>query len=123
MYGHRLWAAPGHFTPRRRRLHDRAVRRRGAAARGRGAAYETASGRRRCEAVPALFERCDVPTLALYGGDDHVVDDTFPDRCRVAFSECIGPFVVPHCGHFVQWEAAATLNAALRWFSADLLAR
>jgi len=122
MYGHRLWAAPGHFTPADVDFMTEPF---ADAARLRASwgAYETASGRRAVEAVPALFERCDVPTLALYGGDDHVVDDTFPDRCRVAFSECIGPFVVPHCGHFVQWEAAPTLNAALRWFCADLLAR
>ncbi len=122
MYGHRLWAAPGHFTPDEvdfltepfadaARLH------------ASWGAYETAFGRRPLETMPALFEPCAVPTLALYGGDDHVVDASFPARCRVAFSECIGPFVVPYCGHFVQWEAAATLNAALRWFNADLLAR
>lgn len=122
MYGHRLWAAPGHFTPAEVDFMTEPF---ADAERLRASwgAYETAFGRRPLETVPALFEPCDVPTLALYGGDDHVVDDTFPDRCRVAFTECIGPFVVPHCGHFVQWEAAATLNGALRWFSADLLAR
>ena len=39
----------------------------------------------------------------------------------MAFTECIGPFVLRGCGHFVQWEAAATLNTALRWCCADLL--
>jgi pimeloyl-ACP methyl ester carboxylesterase len=62
-----------------------------------------------------------VPTLALYGPDDHVLAPTFPDRCRVAFPNCIGPFVLQRCGHFVQWEAADVLNNALRWFCADLL--
>jgi pimeloyl-ACP methyl ester carboxylesterase len=73
------------------------------------------------EDVPRVGDPLDIPTLALYGADDHVVDASFPDRCRVAFTECIGPFVLRGCGHFVQWEAAATLNTALRWCCADLL--
>ncbi len=60
-----------------------------------------------------------MPTLVLYGEDDHVLDTTFPAHCRAAFTECIGPFVLQDCGHFVQWEAAGVLNAALRWFCAD----
>ena len=120
MYGPRLWAAPGHFTqadvdfmsepfadPEKLRVS--------------WGAYETAFGNRELEDVPCLFEPCDVPTLALYGPDDHVLASTFPDRCRVAFPNCIGPFVLQHCGHFVQWEAADVLNNALRWFCADLL--
>ena len=121
MYGHRLWAAPGHFTPAdvdfmtepfadAERL------------RVSWGAYETAFGNRPIEDIPRLFERCDVPTLVLYGADDHVLSPTFPDHCRVAFTECIGPFTLQRCGHFVQWEAADTLNTALRWCCADLLA-
>lgn len=120
MYGHRLWAAPGHFTPAdvdfmtepfadAERL------------RVSWGAYETAFGNRPLEDVPRLFDRCDVPTLVLYGADDHVLSPTFPDHCRVAFTECIGPFTLQRCGHFVQWEAADTLNTALRWCCADLL--
>ncbi|MBM3672074.1 MAG: hypothetical protein FJW86_07840 [Actinobacteria bacterium] len=47
---------------------------------------------------------------------------TFPDRCRVAFLNIIGPFVLQRCGHFVQWEAADVLNTSLRWVCGDLLA-
>ena len=120
MYGHRLWAAPGHFTaedvafmtePFADAPHLRAS----------WGAYESAFGAREIEDVPRLFDPCPVPTLVLYGEDDHVLDTTFPDRCRAAFPECIGPFVLRSCGHFVQWEAADVLNTALTWFCKDLL--
>jgi pimeloyl-ACP methyl ester carboxylesterase len=121
MYGHRLWAAPGHFTradvdfmsePFSDAAHLRAS----------WGSYETAYGNRKVEDVPRLFEQCDVPALVLYGMDDAVVPKSFPDRCKVAFPQCIGPFHLAHCGHFVQWEAADVLNTSLRWFCADLLA-
>ena len=43
---------------------------------------------------------------------------SFPDRARVAFTECVGPFVVPDAGHFLQWEQADVLNRALARFCA-----
>jgi pimeloyl-ACP methyl ester carboxylesterase len=115
MYGHRLWAAPGHFTkddidfmsepfadPDKLRAS--------------WGAYETAFGNREIEDVPRLFEPCPVPALVLYGPDDHVVPKSFPNRCRVAFPEIIGPFVIPDAGHFLQWEQADIFNRALRYF-------
>jgi pimeloyl-ACP methyl ester carboxylesterase len=122
MYGQRLWAAPGHFTqddvdfmtePFADADHLRAS----------WGAYEMAFGKREVEEIPCLFEPCEVPTLALYGPDDHVLAPTFPDRCRVAFPNIIGPFILQRCGHFVQWEAADVLNNALRWVCSDLLAK
>jgi pimeloyl-ACP methyl ester carboxylesterase len=83
-------------------------------------AYEVACGARGLSEAPRLFERSDVPTLVLYGPDDHVVWSNFPEKCAVAFTECIGPFVVPGAGHFLQWERADVLNNALRYFLADL---
>ena len=73
--------------------------------------------------MPHLFEKSDVPTLVLYGPDDHVVWPNFPQKCAVAFTECIGPFVVPGAGHFLQWEQADVLNNALRYFLADLVSK
>jgi len=121
MYRQRLWAAPGHFTESDIDFMSEPF---ADADRLRASwgAYETAFGNREIEDMPRLFERCDVPTLVLYGGDDHVVPATFPDQARVAFTDCVGPFVLQRCGHFVQWEAADVLNNALRWFCADLLA-
>jgi pimeloyl-ACP methyl ester carboxylesterase len=121
MYGHRLWAAPGHFTPDDVEFMTEPFAD-AAHLRASWGAYESAFGAREIEDVPRLFEPCPVPTLVLYGEDDHVLDDTFPDRCRAAFPECIGPFVLQRCGHFVQWEAADVLNTALTWFCKDLLA-
>ena len=54
-----------------------------------------------------------MPTLVLYGPDDHVIWRDFPERCEVVFSELVGPFVVPRAGHFLQWERAELLNRAL----------
>jgi len=121
MYGARLWAAPGHFTADDVDFMSEPF----ADAdklRVSWGAYESAFGKRPIEDVPRLFDPCDVPTLALYGPDDHVLAPTFPDRCAIAFTNCIGPFTLQRCGHFVQWEAADVLNNALRWFCADLLA-
>jgi pimeloyl-ACP methyl ester carboxylesterase len=120
MYGHRLWAAPGHFTQGDVDFMSEPF----ADAdklRASWGAYESAFGTREIEDVPRLFDPCAVPTLVLYGPDDHVLPPSFPDRCQVAFTECIGPFVLPNCGHFVQWEAADILNRALKWFCRDLL--
>ena len=120
-YGHRLWAAPGTFTPDDVDFmtepfadadHLRAS----------WGAYEVACGARGLSEAPRLFERSDVPTLVLYGPDDHVVWPNFPEKCAVAFTDCIGPFVVPGAGHFLQWERAGVLNNALRYFLADLKA-
>jgi pimeloyl-ACP methyl ester carboxylesterase len=40
--------------------------------------------------------------------------------CEVAFSELIGPFVVPRAGHFLQWERAQLFNQAIEYFLRDL---
>lgn len=115
MYGHRLWAAPGAFGPddvdfMTEPYADVAK------LRASWGVYETATGNRPMSDVPRVFEPNPTPTLALYGPEDHVVPRSFPDRCRVAFTECIGPFVVPGAGHFLQWEAAGVLNGALAHF-------
>jgi pimeloyl-ACP methyl ester carboxylesterase len=115
MYGHRLWAAPGHFTDEDVDFMTEPF---ADADRLRAAwgSYETAYGNRPMEDVPKLFEPCSVPALVLYGPEDHVVPASFPDRARVAFTECVGPFVVADAGHFLQWEQADVLNRALAHF-------
>jgi pimeloyl-ACP methyl ester carboxylesterase len=82
--------------------------------------YETALGARPALEPPRLFERNPVPTLVLYGPDDHVIQRDFPERCEVAFTERVGPFVIPRSGHFLQWERADVLNQSLIYFLADL---
>ena len=118
-YGHRLWAAPGTFTeqdiafmvePFADAEHLRAS----------WGCYEVAMGTRPVSDAARLFEPVDVPTVVLYGPDDHVIPVNFAEKCAVAFTECIGPYVVPGAGHFLQWEAAGVLNRTLCWFLADL---
>jgi pimeloyl-ACP methyl ester carboxylesterase len=118
-YGHRFWATPGSFSraevdfmtepfadPERLRA-------------GWGN-YESAVGTRPLSEAPRFFETSAVPTLALYGPDDHVIWREFPEMCEVAFTELIGPFVVPHAGHFLQWERAELFNRTIEYFLGDL---
>lgn len=116
MYGHRLWAAPGKFTADEVDFMTEPFADADRLRAGWGS-YETAFGNRAMEDVPRLFEPCAVPALVLYGPDDHVVPRSFPARSRVAFTNCIGPFVVPDAGHFLQWEQAEVLNRALASFA------
>jgi pimeloyl-ACP methyl ester carboxylesterase len=118
-YGHRFWATPGAFSredvdfmtepfadPERLRA-------------GWGN-YESALGTRPLSEAPRFFEISAVPTLALYGPDDHVIWSEFPQMCEVAFSELVGPFLVPRAGHFLQWERAQLLNKTIEYFLRDL---
>jgi pimeloyl-ACP methyl ester carboxylesterase len=114
-YGSRFWAAPGSFSrdevdfmtepfvdPERLRA-------------GFGN-YESALGNRPLSEPPRFFETNPVPTLLLYGPDDHVIPRDFPKRSEVVFTERIGPFLVPGAGHFLQWERADVLNQSLIYF-------
>jgi pimeloyl-ACP methyl ester carboxylesterase len=121
-YGHRFWAAPGTFTEAdvdflAAPFLDEAKLLAGWA--NYGAATRT---RPSCER-PLLYEPSAVPTLALYGPEDHVIWRCFPEMCEIAFEELVGPFVVPGAGHFLQWERAELLNQTLAYFLADLRGR
>ena len=120
-YGSRLWATAGAF--------DRAAasfmaepfedERKLRASFGN---YESALGTIPLSERPRFFETSPVPTLALYGPDDHVLYRDWPERCEIAFTDLVGPFVVPRAGHFMQWERAELLNRTIRAFCRDLLA-
>jgi len=114
-YGHRFWAAPGTFS-----RDDVAFMTEpfadGDKLRASFANYEYATGNRTMAEPVRLFSKNPIPTLVLYGPDDHVVPRDFMDKARVAFTDCIGPFVVPGAGHFLQWEQADVLNQALKYF-------
>ncbi len=115
MYTHRLWANPTAFT---REAVEFMTEPFGDAEHFRASIslYESATGQRPMKDMARFLETNPVPTLVLYGPEDHVVPESFPDRCAVAFTECIGPFTVPGAGHFLQWEAAAVFNRALIHF-------
>ena len=67
-----------------------------------------------------VHEPNPVPTLVLFGPDDHVVGADFMARSEVAFPERIGPLVVPGAGHFLQWEQAHVLNQIVAYCFRDL---
>ena len=115
MYGHRLWGAPTAFT---REAMDFMTEPFADPVKLRASfgIYESSTGGRPMKDMPRFLETNPVPALVLYGPEDHVVPTSFPDRCAVAFDECIGPFVVSGAGHFLQWEAADTFNRALTHF-------
>jgi pimeloyl-ACP methyl ester carboxylesterase len=119
MYGHRFWATPGAFT---QEDVDFMTEPFADAERLRTSfgLYESALGTRPPSEPPRFFETNPVPTLVLYGPEDHVIWRDFPERAEVAFTECIGPFVVPRAGHFLQWEREDLLNRALTYFLRDL---
>ncbi|HVP01997.1 MAG TPA: alpha/beta hydrolase [Solirubrobacteraceae bacterium] len=119
-YGHRFWAAPGTFSAEEAAFMAEPF---GDAAKLRASFgnYESALGTRPLSETPRFFEPSPVPTVALYGPEDHVLFRDFPERCEVAFPDLVGPFVVPRAGHFLQWERADLLNATLAAFCRDLL--
>ncbi len=112
MYGHRLWASRGAFTPAEIDFMTEPY----ADAdklRASWGVYESSTGNRPMSDVPRFAEQNPMPTLVLYGPEDHVIPRSFPDRCKVAFTDCIGPLEVAGAGHFLQWEAADIFNSVL----------
>lgn len=110
MYTNRLWASRYAFTQAdvdfmTEPFADEARLRAG------WATYQLAYGREMAE-FP-LMDAVDVPTLVLYGPDDHVLGEDFVPRCERAFRNRIGPLVVPGAGHFLQWERADIFNRLL----------
>jgi pimeloyl-ACP methyl ester carboxylesterase len=120
-YGPRFWAAPGSFDEDSIRFMaepfgDADAFRRSIAL------YESALGNREVSERSLWFgSGSDVPTLILYGPEDHVIPSTFPDQCAIAFPEHVGPFFVPNAGHFLQWERPRVLNQSTKYFCLDLL--
>lgn len=119
-YGPRFWASPGSFT---REEVDFMTEPFADAEKLRVSFgnYESALGSRPLSEPPRFFETNPVPTLVLYGPDDHVIPRDFPERCEVVFTERIGPLVVSGAGHFLQWERAELLNQCLGYFFRDLV--
>jgi pimeloyl-ACP methyl ester carboxylesterase len=110
MYTSRLWASPYAFDQAdvefmTEPFADEARLRAG------WATYQLAYGRSVTD-FPRM-DAVDVPTLVLYGPDDHVVGEEFVPQCERAFTNRIGPLVVPGAGHFLQWERADIFNRLL----------
>ncbi|MBL7498478.1 alpha/beta hydrolase [Frankia sp. CNm7] len=108
MYTARLWSSPGSFDAddiafMTEPFGDEARLRAG------WAVYQLAHGRPFTE-LP-FTDAVAVPTLILYGPDDHAVRSDFLAFTEVAYTNRIGPLVVPGAGHFLQWERADIFNA------------
>jgi pimeloyl-ACP methyl ester carboxylesterase len=114
-YGPRFWAAPGSFNREQIDFMTEPFAD-GDKLRAGFGNYESAVGARPLSETPRWFETNPVPTLVLYGPEDHVIQRDFPERCEVVFTERIGPLVVPRAGHFLQWERADLLNQCLVYF-------
>jgi pimeloyl-ACP methyl ester carboxylesterase len=114
-YGPRFWAAPGAFD---RAAVDFMTEPFADPDKLRASfgLYESTLGTRPLTAPPRLFEHNPLPTLILYGPEDHVIPTEFMDLMERAFDDPVGPFVVPGAGHFLQWERADVLNRALAAF-------
>lgn len=121
-YGHRFWASPGAFSREQVEFMSEPFADPQRLRAGWGN-YESALGTRPLSEPARFFEVSAVPTLALYGADDHVIWRQFPQMCEVAFTELIGPFVVQRAGHFLQWERAELLNRTVAYFLGDLRSR
>jgi len=64
----------------------------------------------------ARFRKCAVEVLSV--SEDQVVPEQFVACCEVAFTNRVGPLIVPRAGHFLQWERADVLNGLVAgWFS------
>ena len=111
MYTSRLWASPGPFDADEVAFMTEPFASE-ARIRAAWAPYQLAHGRPMSE-MPMTFGPVQVPTIVLYGPDDHVVGDDFVHACEVAFANRVGPLLVPGAGHFLQWERADILNALL----------
>jgi pimeloyl-ACP methyl ester carboxylesterase len=121
-HGHRFWASPGAFSDQEVDFMTAPFADPDKLLAG-WANYGAAMRARPSSERPRFYERSEVPTLVLYGPEDHVIWRRFPEMCEVAFSELVGPFVVPGAGHFLQWERATLLNRTLEYFLADLRER
>jgi pimeloyl-ACP methyl ester carboxylesterase len=117
-YGHRLWAAPGAFSSAAVAFMSEPFADAAKLRAGWGN-YESAMGTRPLS-EPPHWGKNPIPTVILFGSDDHVIYPDFDHMAARVFTEHIGPFVLRNCGHFVQWEQAHALNQCLRYFCADL---
>ncbi len=110
-YTSRFWAHPGAFT---RAAVDFMTEPFADAAHLRASfgVYESVF-REDARSEPPLLSQNPTPTLILFGASDHVIYPDFDAMAAVVFPDHVGPFRVPRAGHFLQWEAADTLNGAI----------
>ena len=77
--------------------------------------YESALGTRPLSEPPRLFETSPVPTVVLYGPEDHVIGGTSP-ALRGGVRRVRRTVPRPRRRPFLQWERAELLNRTLAAF-------
>ena len=117
-YTSRFWAHPGSFTPEAVDFMTEPWAD-GAKLRQSFTTYESTFDPAKRLEQPMLGENA-TETLILFGPSDHVIYPEFDRMAAVVFPNHVGPFLVRDAGHFLQWEAAAAFNSALRSFCRDL---
>ncbi len=78
--------------------------------------YEIIAGKHPLSAPELLDQSVQQPVCVLLGPDEVTYPPDAVARCRLAYPDLIGPFIVPDSGHFMQWEQPATVVSALRAF-------
>lgn len=121
-YTSRFWAHPGHFDGPAVDFMTEPFGD-GEKLRASFGGYESAfdAGARSEPPMVQTEKRNPTRTLILFGPSDHVLYPDFDRMAAVVFPDHVGPFLLRNCGHFVQWEAAETLNGAIKAFCGDLL--
>jgi pimeloyl-ACP methyl ester carboxylesterase len=84
--------------------------------------YEIVAGKYPLSAPERLDQTVRQPVLVLLGPDEVTYLPDAVARCRLAYPDLIGPFIVPNAGHFMQWEQPAPVVSALRAFCGRALA-
>lgn len=113
-YGHRFWGAPGAFSPEAVAFMSESFADAQKLRAGWGN-YESAL-RTRAVSEPPIWTKNNLPTVILFGPEDHVIYPDFDRMAAAVFTEHVGPFIVRGAGHFLQWEAANLLNQTIRYF-------
>lgn len=70
----------------------------------------------------SIIHANDTPTLILDALSDPRGYTTFGKRAEIVFSQHVGPLGIHGAGHFLQWDAADSLDQAMATFCADRLA-
>jgi pimeloyl-ACP methyl ester carboxylesterase len=118
-YTSRFWAHPGAFTPDEVAFHTEPFAD-AAKLRASFGGYESVFDEAKRSEAPVMARNDATPTMILFGTSDHVLYPEFDKMAATVFGDCVGPFLLRDCGHFVQWEAAAVLVSALRAWCQDL---
>ena len=111
-YTTRRWAHPGAFDPEAVVFMAEPFADARKLRAGFGIYESVFDAKARC--APSRLRRNPTPTVILFGLSDHVIYPDFDEMAVRVFPNHVGPRRVADAGHFLQWEAAPVLHAAIR---------